>query len=405
MQISCEGKDDSSLTLRGGFTVPEKGFHGTDISSAFSHPRRHSSYDIEFEHIEYLLSDAEIESQVGVEAHEETPSTISELSLGLGTEMVQATTGARRPTSSVSYTSYIEAEFAAASLYQRPLGISTEKTGTFHQSSTANHNPKMPSTEVDTSDRYLHTKGGLDARIISIGSFASGFRFTDYATELPESKMDDETIICVKDIEGDVMGDEEDVQVVHETMNFKQEVDEEVSVAPEYVPIFGDIEPADLVRESNNSPQAITTEDLNIRMIGKAARKSLRMKRETGKIGGLIDIFQARGLMPQNLKSPIHRPQGPLTQHESSPSRSTTMGTTPFGLPPFPYRNSKDFPFQLESTQRKPRCAILLSRSYSGASDADTEISSVSGYSLERSEKRQENEKKRRDDRDSDMYG
>lgn len=402
--ISCDGREDSGLTFGGGFAIPEEGFHSTDISKA-SRLRRHSSYDIGFGHTDYLLSGSEVKSQVDVEVHEATSSMMPELF----PEMVPPMTSTIRPTSSFSYTSYIEAEITAAGLFQRPLNIPTEETKGLHQSSTETHKPKAPSTKAESLDDCLHAESSLDARVISIGSFASGFRFTDYASELPESEMDDETIIRVEEVESSIMGEREAAQDVHEVMYIKQEANEDVPAAQEYISIFGDIEPVDLVRESNNPSLTITTDDLNIRMVGKAARNSFRMERECGKVGGLIDIFQARGLMPQTLKSPIHRSQGPLTQSDSPPSRSTTMGTTlrtaPFVRSQSTNKNMRGFPLHLRSKQSETRYANPVSRPYSGVSDADNETSSVSRHSLERFVKGEGNEKKIRDDRDSDMYG
>ncbi|CZR59214.1 uncharacterized protein PAC_09106 [Phialocephala subalpina] len=64
---------------------------------------------------------------------------------------------------------------------------------------------------------------------------------------------------------------------------------------------------------------AIAPEDLNIRLVGKAARQSQLAK--TSKVGALIDVYKAFGVMPQTLKPALHRTQTPPAVDRQSSGR------------------------------------------------------------------------------------
>lgn len=114
-------------------------------------------------------------------------------------------------------------------------------------------------------------------------SNASGFRFTDYIQELAEIASNGSA--SVSNASHD-MG--------------KRAIARVESCKP----------PVD----ANGSPRPITAEDLNVRLVGKAAQESKLAKQEA-KGGALVGLFQSHGLMPQSqptLRSP------------------TTLGPSPF---------------------------------------------------------------------------
>lgn len=64
----------------------------------------------------------------------------------------------------------------------------------------------------------------------------------------------------------------------------------------------------------------VTLEDLNLRLVGKASRTSPPTKKEKSKVGTLVNMFQAHGLMPE-------QPRGLLRVASMSPSFSRHRGT------------------------------------------------------------------------------
>jgi len=71
-----------------------------------------------------------------------------------------------------------------------------------------------------------------------------------------------------------------------------------LSTKPEYTPLFEALEPFQKPQVSEGQPSTITLDDLNIRMVGKAARKA---REDGGNFESLVNIFQAHSLMPQRL--------------------------------------------------------------------------------------------------------
>ena len=122
---------------------------------------------------------------------------------------------------------------------------------------------------------------------------------------------------------------------------------------PEFTPIFDALEHFQKSQGSEGEPTPITLDDLNIRMVGKAARKA---RKDGGNFGSLVNIFQAHSLMPQRLRPELTKLQIPTNrQHQSS------------GYP--------------EPPVFSPGPAM---RVFTRLSDAETEVSSTFGEDLEK---------------------
>jgi hypothetical protein len=128
-----------------------------------------------------------------------------------------------------------------------------------------------------------------------------------------------------------------------------------------------------------------------IREVRKAAREKSPAKKE-GRVGALVDIFQARGIMP-SMKPALHRKASPSSSRSRSDRRPTTPTArivTPSGsvyLPagtvcvPVGGTLSKS-PFKRVPTPSSP-----FFRPSSGLSSIDTDMSELFGEKLERTGK------------------
>ena len=121
----------------------------------------------------------------------------------------------------------------------------------------------------------------------SIQSYASGFKFTTYLNELAEIASNGST--CVSRLAKD------------DHMEGSRRV-------------LDNVEPCRLPVDEDGLQRVITAEDLNIRIVGKAAQES-KFAKQNLKGGALVELFQSHGLMPK-ANPTLHSP--------------TTLGTLPF---------------------------------------------------------------------------
>lgn len=136
----------------------------------------------------------------------------------------------------------------------------------------------------------------------------------------------------------------------------------QITSEPKQSSAFDALEPFQKPQTSERQPIAIMADDLNIRFVGKAARIN-QNKKDSGKVGALVDIFQAHGLMPQRMRPELSRSPSPVGRQQHD------VGTSE--LPP---------------ADRSPKSP--MKRVFSRISVADTEASSSFGEDLERNEKR-----------------
>jgi hypothetical protein len=157
----------------------------------------------------------------------------------------------------------------------------------------------------------------------------------------------------------------------------------------------GDVEQFEPVEKVQRPLGEITAEDLNLRVVGKAARNSPLAK--PSKVGALVDIFQARGLMPLSMRQPFPRVPSPMpTLHVKTPPRSC--------YPPSNISLSAICTSPLVSSPLKQFSGSSFARATFLTSNADTEASSAFGEHLTKVEQyRDENEET--EERDSQTYG
>ncbi len=136
-------------------------------------------------------------------------------------------------------------------------------------------------------------------------------------------------------------------------------------------------------------------EDLNIRAVGKAACQDSPVKQEGNKVGALIDIFQARGLM-QSIKPALHRKHSPapfLHRSGGRPATPTARIITPSGgvfHPAGAVCVAAGHALSTSPIKRVPIPRSPIVRPSSGLSSVDTDVSSMFGEKLERAEKHSE---------------
>jgi hypothetical protein len=131
---------------------------------------------------------------------------------------------------------------------------------------------------------------------------------------------------------------------------------------------------------------AVTPQDLNLRLVGKAARQSELAK--TSKVSTLVDVFKARGLMSQSLQPMVHittTSPGLKNQPGRRPTTPSTRIITPSGNMYRPseivkHANITDSSQSLGPVKRVPTPASTLS-------EADTELDDGFGEELVRVEK------------------
>ncbi|KAE9374776.1 hypothetical protein N431DRAFT_438193 [Stipitochalara longipes BDJ] len=132
-------------------------------------------------------------------------------------------------------------------------------------------------------------------------------------------------------------------------------------------------------------------DDLNIRAVGKAALQESPAKQE-GRVGALVDIFQARGLMP-SMKPALHSKASPSSSRSRSGDRPTTPTArivTPSGSMYHPAGAvcvAAGRPLSRSPIKRVPTPVSPFFRPSSGLSSIDTDMSEMFGEKLERTEK------------------
>jgi hypothetical protein len=130
-------------------------------------------------------------------------------------------------------------------------------------------------------------------------------------------------------------------------------------------------------------------EDLSIRVVGKAARQDHPAK-QGGRVGALVDIFQARGIMP-SLRPALHRKVSPTPLANKAGSRSTipiARIVTPSGNMYHPAGTvcvPVGCPLSRSAIKRFPT-PIVPFRPSSSLSSMDTDVSELFGEKLERAE-------------------
>jgi hypothetical protein len=147
-------------------------------------------------------------------------------------------------------------------------------------------------------------------------------------------------------------------------------------------------------RKSLRQPRSLSwkaqMEDLSIRVVGKVARQDSPAK-PGGRVGALVDIFQARGIMP-SLRPALHRKVSPTPFANKAGSRSMTPTAriiTPSGNM---YHQAgtvcvpAGHPLSRSAIKRVPT-PIIPFRPSSGPSSVDTDVSELFGEKLERAEK------------------
>lgn len=235
-----------------------------------------------------------------------------------------------------------------------------------------------------------------DTRSVSATSFASGFKFSSFGDLLRESDdaLEDDITVTVEHVEAVEGGRHPDN---FSSSNFGLDKQDHNDAESRECPTFP------LTR--------VAAEDLNLRLVGKAARDSQFAKQEKNG-GGLVDIFQARGLMPQVLRPSIHRltPQArPKGRSRYSPEAAAMEGFDAFGT----VQSARENVFatiagnarrNLTPTRHGQTPLAPLLRHASASSDIETEASSVFGDPLERI-CRHEDKENDREEQDAMLYG
>jgi hypothetical protein len=244
-------------------------------------------------------------------------------------------------------------------------------------------------------------------------SFASGFRFTDYSKQIAieeerevERKISNYSVSAnsatamdpprLLDIlqasipisNDDLTGDnEENTQLEYrkmvEELGYEKIRDSDLSQFPK-----------DSNRAHNLSWKAIM-DDANIRVVGKAARQNSQVKDESKKVGALVDLFQAHGLM-QSMKPALHQKQSPsplLHQPSGRPATSTARIVTPSGAVYHPSGTvcvTAGRPLSSSPIKRVPTPCSPIVRPSSGLSSVDTDFSELFREQLKKAEKHSE---------------
>ncbi|KUJ19943.1 uncharacterized protein LY89DRAFT_682771 [Mollisia scopiformis] len=129
---------------------------------------------------------------------------------------------------------------------------------------------------------------------------------------------------------------------------------------------------------SNQSLDLVTPEDLNIRLVGKAARQSQLGK--GSKVSSLIDLFKAHGLMSESAMPALHR-QTTSPGIPMPPGRTTTPRS-------IQSPSKKNVGVGTEIASHSTNSLKRVPTYVSGLSDADTELDPGFGEELARCRKR-----------------
>jgi hypothetical protein len=128
-----------------------------------------------------------------------------------------------------------------------------------------------------------------------------------------------------------------------------------------------------VTKESIQAQSLVMIEDLNLRMIGKAARSSQSASRKDKRVGALVDIFQAHGMMATT--SPrllLHR----------SPPRFQAQAT-----PPKEFKNENDSKMKITVEEQREQTSTNEKkerREEEELSEGETDVSSCFGELLEK---------------------
>ncbi|KAE8451907.1 hypothetical protein EG329_002748 [Mollisiaceae sp. DMI_Dod_QoI] len=329
-----------------------------------------------------------------------------------------------RPDLASEWSSWVEAELAQARLFQTSPSLCyrylEDPVGRGNTYSSSTHTPEsLPNQLGQTKligQEYQHpinsTQGSEAAqgRSSSIISLPAGFQFTLYG----ENMLQENHVPIKSDMKsGDSKSLSEEAPQVQAHMGISQRTAGEHDVPDTTVDHSngsknGDsIDPAgsqrlvpvdksmtdvsDFLEAVNMSPtqslDVVSPEDLNLRLVGKAARRSQFAKTSNG--NALIDILKAHGLMSQTLKPALHRTQASpdIKRQPNTRSKGTSARiVTPSGNVYYPSGAICD---STTGTTNNPEALRRVPTPASVSSDLDTELESGFGEELGRIEKHQ----------------
>jgi hypothetical protein len=282
----------------------------------------------------------------------------------------------------------------------------------YSEQMTCESNPEKTKTESEDSSELTVCRQGS---VISLGS---GFKSTDYSKLLAieegcreggktSNKLTSENsaaalgLRCLEDTSDtrnpisndDLAGHREDkTELEYRKMEDELGCDELASKKIGY----SNLSP--FPRDSNpvrSLSWKATLDDLNIRVVGKAARQVSPAKIQGKKVGALVNIFQAHGII-QSMKPALHRKQSPPPfPHQSGgrPVTPTARIITPSGgvyLPAGTVCVAAGRPLSSSPIKRVPTPRPPIFRPTSGLSNVDTDVSELFGERLEKAEKHSE---------------
>jgi len=142
---------------------------------------------------------------------------------------------------------------------------------------------------------------------------------------------------------------------------------------------------------SRSRPREPSFEDSNVGGRGKAVRQESPAKQES-RVSALVDIFQARGMMP-SMKPALHRkasPSSPRTRSGNRPTTPSARIVTPSGSMYHPAGTvciTAGRALSKSPIKRVPTPVSPFFRPSSGLSSIDTDMSEMFGEKLDRAEK------------------
>ena len=218
-----------------------------------------------------------------------------------------------------------------------------------------------------------------EKRSLSVGPLPSGFHFSKIGDHLVEREN-------VVDIFRDHLT-EITAKCKEAAELFQKSATELVANEDNVSTAIADTEPVEIILESDLLLKPVTAEDLNLKIVGKAARNSqLARQEKSKKVGALIDVFQSHGLMPQMMGPKFYGISSPSFAHQSSgrpasvSPRVVSRSGTEYGI--------AGTGCVATVRQNSPIQDIYTPLSYplrpgSAFSHADTELSSMFGEPLE----------------------
>jgi len=229
-----------------------------------------------------------------------------------------------------------------------------------------------------------------DRRPSSADSFTSGYHFSKVGDYMVEREQ---VADIIQDAKTELAANNQEL-----VKGFLKTTTELVADDDKIPNVINDIEPFKAHESPSLRLKPVTAEDLNLKIVGKAARNSQLAKKKTKKVGALVDIFQAHGLMPGIMGPKRYGMSSPSFAHHSSGrpasvsprvvSRSGTVyGTAGTGCVA-----------STGSRQYSPIKGIPTPFSYpmrlsSSISYTDTEVSSMFGEPLEEVNRHEDEDK------------